>query len=288
MFKFSFEGLDNSIGNDTKDEAKRDGPIVDDGPGGQRVDPPACRLIEVSSTLVKQAPDAFDVVEIAGDLTLRKSITTVPKSLSSNGADVVPGVYEGGYKLWECAVDLVRYQHKTKSSFIEKGTGISALEIGAGHALPAIWCIQAGVARVTIHDFNELVLRECTAVNVALNCTSDASEKVEYISGDWGGISLATREKGGFDVILSAETVYSKSSLESLARSTLTLLKPNGGYALFAGKSYYFGVGGGMNSFRNMVDKVAKSLSIAVGIDSVEQLRDGKSNVREICRITRL
>jgi len=283
MFKFGFGGLgDPNLDNgSSKGEAKH-GPRTEDGPAAQRVVAPA-RLIEVSSA---KPPQTFDVVEIAGDLTLRKCITTVPKSLSSNGADVVPGVYEGGYKLWECSVDLVRYLHSIKATFIEKGTAISVLEIGAGHALPGIWCIQAGVARVTLHDYNELVLRECTAVNVALNCPG--VDNVEYISGDWTQISSATREKDGFDVILSAETVYAEASLESLAQSTLALLKPGGGYALFAGKSYYFGVGGGMSSFRSVVNKVAESLDIAIRVDSVVELRDGKSNVREICRITRV
>ncbi len=261
MFKFAFG--DTKAAN-TSPETQRAG-------AGQSEKPPP-RIVEIEDVDVSSCE--IDLLQVAPDLTLKKSTADVPSTLSANGADVVAGVYEGGFKLWECAVDLVRYIHKNGLK------GASVLEIGAGHGLPGIVMGSMG-ARLALHDFNEEVLQLCTAVNVKLNEVSN----VRFVAGDWGRLQDVLGEE--FDVVLSAETVYSEKSLRSLAHTILDSLKP-GGYALIAGKTYYFGVGGGMASFRNLVKDIAKERGINVNIEVVEQMRDGKSNVREIARIHKL
>ena len=261
MFKFGF-------GDTTKANSHPENVGQAEKP---RTRPP--HIVEIKHADVSNCE--IDVLEIGPNLSLRKSTAGVPVSLSKSGADVVAGVYEGGFKLWECAVDLVRYIEKNKLN------ASNVLEIGAGHGLPGIVMGRSG-ANVVLHDFNEEVLSLCSAVNVKLN---EVTGSVRFVAGDWSELGQLLGAQ--FDVVLSAETVYNETALKTLANSVLDTLKP-GGYALIAGKTYYFGVGGGMASFRSVVKDIATERAVKVSIKVVEQLRDGKSNVREIARIDKL
>jgi predicted nicotinamide N-methyase len=60
--------------------------------------------------------------------------------------DLITGVYEGGFKLWECSIDLVQY-------LIDENVpldGKSVLEVGCGHGLPGIFCSLVG-KDTTVH-----------------------------------------------------------------------------------------------------------------------------------------
>eukprot|EP00977_Amphora_coffeiformis_P025815 scaffold22361_cov184-Amphora_coffeaeformis.AAC.3 len=77
------------------------------------------------------------------DLARRDEIDRLPSN------DLVPGIYEGGLKVWESSVDLVRYMHQEQGlalpwmvSAVETSdnvatTPIRCLELGCGHGLPA-------------------------------------------------------------------------------------------------------------------------------------------------------
>lgn len=230
-------------------------------------------------------PGPVDLVDLFdGDLLLRKSCANVSKSLSPDGADVVPGVYEGGFKLWECAEDLAMHLHSELRAELK---GKTVLEIGAGHALPSVLAALSG-AEVTVHDFNEDVLRHASVPNLCMNLAKHgegvaSKTPPRYIAGDWGTIAALVGH-ASFDVVLSSETVYAEDQLRPLASCMLSVLK-HGGCALVAGKTYYFGVGGGMQAFRTVVAQVAEEMGMRVDISIVKELRDRRSNVREIARI---
>jgi SAM-dependent methyltransferase len=229
-------------------------------------------------------PDTFAVVEFAGAAVhLRKCAAAAPPAtLAPQASDLVPGRYEGGFKLWEGAGDLIGYLHRAMRADL---VGASVLELGAGHALPALYAVQAGAAAVDVADFNEIVLREVTAANIRLNCDRAAAAAIRMVAGDWRGVPAAL---GGaqYDVVLASEVVYSPETLDRLARCVLAVLKP-GGVALVAGKSYYFGVGGGMRAFEKAAAAAAAQMGVAVEMDVAEEIRDGKSNVREVLRVRR-
>lgn len=50
--------------------------------------------------------------------------------LDLKGTDIVPGKYEGGFTLWECTADLIKY-FSDKSCF----TGKSVIDVGCGLGL---------------------------------------------------------------------------------------------------------------------------------------------------------
>ncbi|KAG0344788.1 Histidine protein methyltransferase 1 [Podila humilis] len=81
-------------------------------------------------------------------------------------SDLVKGVYEGGLKTWECALDLVAYLAENKQSY----DGKKVLELGCGSALPGIYVLtQSSSVKVDLQDYNDQVLKLVTLPNVLLN-----------------------------------------------------------------------------------------------------------------------
>lgn len=76
-----------------------------------------------------------------------------------------------GFKLWECASDLVGFLKAESEKKVDplKLAGARVAELGCGHALPGIYCLQQGAAQVALQDLNVEVLAHCTAPNVLLN-----------------------------------------------------------------------------------------------------------------------
>ncbi|KAK5458419.1 hypothetical protein LTS15_004500 [Exophiala xenobiotica] len=106
--------------------------------------------------------------------------------------DLTSGIYEGGFKTWECSLDLASLVVTDIVDFTTQNWHV--LELGAGSAVPSLALLQAsfsastsmtkhqkqqqqqqqgrsrgGSVRFTLCDYNEDVLKLCTAPNVLLN-----------------------------------------------------------------------------------------------------------------------
>lgn len=102
------------------------------------------------------------------------------------------------------------------------------------------------------------------------------------------GIKLPS--DGKFDLILASETIYS----EAAARETALLLKrhlqPETGVAYVATKRYYFGVGGGVDSFcafcaqSSVGDDDDDDHDCRLQIETVKVVDNGTGNIREVLR----
>ncbi|KAF9937347.1 hypothetical protein BGZ65_001567 [Modicella reniformis] len=235
-------------------------------------------------------------------------------------SDLVKGVYEGGLKTWECALDLVAYLAEQKENY----DGKKVLELGCGSALPGIYVLtQSNLVRVDLQDYNDQVLKLVTLPNVLLNTClrpdqqpaqeveededrkemaksegdqegdedEDEDEEPEtdpadgdfraveidlpdteeqrlelvkkvdahtkFIMGDWSGLvdlMAYNSEDDKYDLILTSETIYAEESHPKLFAAIKNSLK-RGGKALVAAKSFYFGVGGDILSFRRLIEK---------------------------------
>ena len=57
--------------------------------------------------------------------------------------DIIPGVYEGGFTLWECTIDFLKYMQNIdiKDKFV--------LDIGCGLGLLGIKALKQGASKVT-------------------------------------------------------------------------------------------------------------------------------------------
>ncbi|CEH11978.1 Predicted methyltransferase [Ceraceosorus bombacis] len=147
-------------------------------------------------------------------------------------SDLVPGVYEGGLKTWECSLDLIAAldAHDRRDDGESSDTvpfhwlgGLSVVELGCGTAIPAcfllarLMCVEIDDARqetiLQLCDFNEQVLKLVTLPNLILAWyTSPASSafraSVAGASGESEGIELdlvpATGEVDLSDELLAA------------------------------------------------------------------------------------
>ncbi len=195
-------------------------------------------------------------------------------------SDLIPGVYEGGFKVWECAFDLVNYLASTQMDV----SGKKVLELGCGAALPGLFAMKSGAECVHFQDYNPEVLRFLTIPNVLLNSIYPAAPKSQtekeggfvlgqdgvavtksstlsthyrFFSGPWSEITshLNYSSCSPYDLILSSETIYSLDSQSALLSALKNLVCPVKGRVLLAAKQYYFGVGGSVQSFQDLVEK---------------------------------
>ncbi|KAE8144187.1 hypothetical protein BDV25DRAFT_167454 [Aspergillus avenaceus] len=200
--------------------------------------------------------------------------------------DIKPNVYEGGFKTWECSVDLAKLV--ADESMREDRHFI---ELGAGTAVPSLalfarlLCEEShGKIRFTFADYNAVVLRLVTLPNLLLtwyhstqaqddeelelDITPELTESfekdlarrgitVEFISGAWSSafVDLVAPSAGtsARTLVLASETIYSPASLGAFSQTLLALLRRSAqdgqSKALVAAKKVYFGVGGGVDEF---------------------------------------
>lgn len=176
-----------------------------------------------------------------GSLSL-KYVHEFPNTYNS---DLIPGTYEGGFKLWECTLDLLKYLSKNSIFY----NGKSVLDLGCGTGLLGIYTLIAGAQNVDFQDFNKEVLTNTTMSNVLLNC-KEKMNVCKYFSGDWK--SFAEFNENTYDLILTSETIYNVNNYLKLIKLFEKKLKPSGRILLIA-KNYYFGVGGSITEFLNFL-----------------------------------
>ncbi|KII91284.1 hypothetical protein PLICRDRAFT_105373 [Plicaturopsis crispa FD-325 SS-3] len=91
-------------------------------------------------------------------------------------SDLVPGVYEGGLKTWECSLDVVDYLDSIQDE-IGSFRGRRVLELGCGTAVPSLYILHRlfssepdDVQETHIHlqDYNRSVLELVTVPNLIL------------------------------------------------------------------------------------------------------------------------
>ncbi|ORX87305.1 hypothetical protein BCR32DRAFT_228154 [Anaeromyces robustus] len=194
--------------------------------------------------------------------------------------DIIPGVYEGGLKTWECSVDLVKYLSELSNDNFENK---SILELGCGSALPGVYCLTRG-ANVDFQDYNQEILSLVTIPNVLINTVNTPtknsiakngtfetelnfsnidSSKTRFWYGDWDSLNdLFQSQNRRYDVILTSETIYSIEYHERLYKIIKNSLNDHG-VVYIAAKANYFGCSGSLYQFLDLVEK-DKKFSIEV------------------------
>ncbi|NXA01388.1 MET18 methyltransferase, partial [Nesospiza acunhae] len=215
----------------------------------------------------------------------------VSKSVSSH-SDLIPGVYEGGLKIWECTFDLMDYLSEAEIEFTNK----TVLDLGCGAGLLGIVALQGEAARVHFQDYNSTVIDEITLPNVVANCISegrsgkdrkasrppskkprkaegspDVLSRCRFFSGEWSQVSqfLSNSNKSclKYDIILTSETIYNPDYYSAF-HDTLAQLLDRNGHVYLASKVHYFGVGGGVYLFEKFIeDKNVFKTSLVKTID---------------------
>ncbi|KAK2543441.1 hypothetical protein Q9966_003214 [Columba livia] len=201
----------------------------------------------------------------------------ISKSVSSH-SDLIPGVYEGGLKIWECTFDLINYFSEAKIEFTNK----AVLDLGCGAGLLGIVALKGKAEKVHFQDYNSTVIDEITLPNAVANCINagsgvnrktskppskkskkaegllpDALNKCRFFSGEWSSVSkllLSSKPVSKYDIILTSETIYNTDYYSALHDTLAQLLDKNGRVYL-AGKVLYFGVGGGIYIFEKFIEE---------------------------------
>ncbi|KAJ4748472.1 Histidine protein methyltransferase 1 [Rhynchospora pubera] len=255
--------------------------------------PPPCTQVLFSQSQSQSQSLDSDPILINDSLTLYKGRVSTFDVFGVANSDLLPGKYEGGLKLWEGSLDLVRFLYTE----IQKGSlslkGMRVLEIGCGHGLPGILTILEGASLVHFQDFNAEVLKCLTIPNVKRNMSKELAE-LGFFAGDWSEVhkmllcdSIENQTEdcgtscGGYDLILMAETMYDITSLCSLYHLIKKCMKKHGGTVYLAGKKYYFGVGGGTRQFIRMVEEDGMMEACMIS-----EVTDGASNVREVWKLS--
>jgi len=188
-------------------------------------------------------------------------------------SDLVPGVYEGGLKIWECSYDLVKYLSEKYSE--DDLSSKKVLELGCGAGIPGIYCFTRG-ATVYFNDYNRDVIEEVTIPNVLLN-VPDAGDggqtETRFFSGDWAALDrdILSREirdeEDKFDLIITSETIYNVDNQAKLVALFDKFVKRDG--VVYVGaKVCYFGVGGGVRQFETVVKKAGMTAKTVYKVDS--------------------
>ncbi|KAF4799808.1 Histidine protein methyltransferase 1 like protein [Turdus rufiventris] len=205
----------------------------------------------------------------------------VSKSVSSH-SDLIPGVYEGGLKIWECTFDLMDYFSEAEIEFTNK----TVLDLGCGAGLLGIVALRGEAARVHFQDYNSTVIDQITLPNVVANCigegrrmgsgkdrkaskppskrprkvegSPDVLKRCRFFSGEWSQVSQlllnSNKPCSKYDIIVTSETIYNPDYYSAL-HDTLAQLLDRNGRVYLASKVHYFGVGGGIYLFEKFIEE---------------------------------
>ena len=222
---------------------------------------------------------AYDMAAASDDDESGMELKSLLALSDSQHSDLIPGVYEGGLKVWECALDLIQFMWDSELDF----HGLQILELGCGTALPGIYSLLKGAQWVDFQDYNPEVLNYITIPNVVLNTgskhgeaqsknESKSGQRSRFYSGDWSLLPSLLEQT--YDVILTSETIYCLDSQPKLLTALKQLVRPETGVVYVAAKTFYFGVGGSTSSFCQLLEED--------GTFSVSQCRTVEASVPRV------
>ncbi|KAL8799967.1 MAG: hypothetical protein Q9182_005504 [Xanthomendoza sp. 2 TL-2023] len=117
--------------------------------------------------------------------------------------DIKPNVYEGGFKTWECSVDLTNYLASHIKDLLHQSGSCTIVELGAGTALPSVFLLHLLLnapsstppprRTFVLADFNPSVLQLATIPNLLITWAFASN----LISSEPGDLDVTS------DVILS-------------------------------------------------------------------------------------
>jgi protein-histidine N-methyltransferase len=145
--------------------------------------------------------------------------------------DLQQNIYEGGYKTWECSLDLVRFllDRGPRKDLDDLHRVNHVIEMGCGSALPSLllfdYALKNGLGLYfTLTDYNADVLRLVTVPNLLLTwvATLSAEASGNLFPDETGNPLLGPEENG--ELYLTPEVLTAFKNALSATGITITLI----------------------------------------------------------------
>ena len=250
-FRFNFGGDADAAAADDPAAGRKDENEEEEAAQGR---------IAGTEVLASEVPDPVpgwrpELVKLDERVTVVKGAVTSTDAANALGgadgdiarSDLVRGKYEGGFKLWECSLDLARHllarERARRPEAPRRGRpGARMRTRRAGHrrrhhgraAGDAVRLQSRGDPRAGRSQRPRKLRRR----------RKEVRDRFSYVGGDWGDLDAFVPAQSA-DVVLAAETIYSTASYARHVRLLRRAMRKPDGVALVAAKRYYFGVGGG-------------------------------------------
>ena len=207
--------------------------------------------------------------------------------------DVKKKVYEGGFKIWECELDGLKFIKEKKINFEKK----KILELGCGSGLIGLHCLLEKCEKVFFQDYNKEVLFYHTYINIFLNKNNLKEINYEFLAESWSNMANSENLKfynselfslkkkkidSKFDFIFGGDILYEIENYNDLI-CLLDKFLSFQGKAFFITKMYYYGNGGNLYEFEDYVKKSGIFVS-----DIVFECNTKSSNKRVVLEIKRI
>jgi protein-histidine N-methyltransferase len=145
-------------------------------------------------------------------------------------SDLTTNIYEGGYKTWECSLDLARFllDRGPRKDLDDLARVHHVIELGCGSAVPSLLLFQYALRNglglyFTLTDYNADVLGCVTLPNLVLAWAGTLDERQsKEVFGDGGNPLLNGEEHG--DLYITPELIEAFKSSLATTGITLTLL----------------------------------------------------------------
>lgn len=144
---------------------------------------PSTSIIEVTQPLGRKY-DATSFFEING--VVYRRLRDIGEHEIDAQSDLIPGVYGGGLKIWECTIDLITYLGNIPE-YLLPSKDCHVLELGCGHGFPGIAAMQMGYRNITFLDLNLEVVSDVTWPNIIINNPPPDAlcDGIHCYAGDW-------------------------------------------------------------------------------------------------------
>ncbi|ORY53789.1 hypothetical protein BCR33DRAFT_779117 [Rhizoclosmatium globosum] len=193
-----------------------------------------------------------------------------------DNTDLIDGVYEGGFKTWECSLDLAEYLSAefTEDWFVGNGRWSWVVEARCRGCINELVIKLVTMPNTLLNSFARPaaeVIDERGAFEVDVDLAQIQNLQCGFFCGDWG--SLVEFIYLLYDLILTSETIYSTESHLRLHNVLKRSLKRDGN-VLIAAKKTYFGCSGDLQQFMMLVQRE--------GVFKSEVVREFTSGVHRV------
>ncbi|KAH7344279.1 hypothetical protein BKA66DRAFT_577064 [Pyrenochaeta sp. MPI-SDFR-AT-0127] len=246
-FSFGFSGDD--IEEDPNDVTEQ---TYEANAPGSHVPPPiAARTLELDellatlpdkisySSITTTSPKGFtarlprrELFDVRLQLMAEDDGSSLSPLAGLDDTDLQTNIYEGGYKTWECSIDLVKFllDRGPRKDLDDLMRVNHVIEMGCGSALPSLLLFQYALKNslglyFTLTDYNADVLRLVTVPNLLLTWIGTLSEaQSQELFTDGSGNPLLDHDVDNADVYLTPALLAAfKASLSTIG-VTLTLI----------------------------------------------------------------